>query len=175
MKLMSEEDIYKCKKEKLHELVDKIKNLNQDREKEDARKRAIFNWKEIEKISINVWDEIESLNPEEEYDEMTIHGTTYAYVEMSETYNELDMNILLDVKEFLESDNRLPEGVDLQIKFYDSFLKYPILIEEHIKMLFTRWELRFSNISYEQLRLINESLEEYTSYQNNKVSIYSES
>lgn len=175
MKVMNDKDIYDLKRKVFIDTVDLIKDFNIKKEKEEEQSKKDFSWKKLEKgIMINIWDEIETPNRNEEYDSETIKGSTFAYVE-SDSYNELDMDILLDLRNYIKQNDILPEGVDMSLKFYDSFYKYPILIKENSGSIFRRWQLYFTNIGYKDLEEINEKLVNYKSYDNHLVSIYSES
>lgn len=170
LKILKDSEIYDLKREEFLKTIDLIKQFNKKREKLDNEKKEKFNWGLIEnKISINIWDELE---PQEEGSEF---GETFIYIEESETYDDLDLDILLSLKTFINENNILPEGVKLSLKYYDSFYKYPILIKEHSYSIYRRWQLFLSNVHYEDLEKIARSCKEYNSYDGIKVDIFSES
>jgi len=134
--------------------------------------------KEEKSIPINIWDDFydDGYVPEGKILE------TYAYVEdydLPEIYCKKVLDFLLE-----QINNFQLDGVKTWIEYYDSKIKYPTMTKEKCELLgidydkihFTRWEIRFENLTHKQL----DNLIKYLDFANLKyngvpLNIYSES
>mgnify|MGYP006896883287 CR=1 FL=1 len=133
--------------------------------KEEALEKS-FSISDIKSFNVNVWDDY----PE--------NGTTYAYVESSDTPDKVCIEVLIHLLGFANANSVIQGvGAKLGIRFYDSSNIHPILIGAAGRefSLFKRWEMTIDGASYEDLELIVNELKKTPSYKDKTVSVYSES
>jgi hypothetical protein len=154
------------------EFSNKLTTYHLKHQKKQKKLQKDFSYQKLQKININIWDDFydDGFTPEGETQ------NTYAYVEMSDDIpNVEELNILSTLIKYIKDNNLLPNSVDIELLFYDSTTKHPILVFEHEYMLYKRWQIEFQNITHEILEKLVEDLKGLEKINNVKVDIYSES
>ena len=112
----------------------------------------------MNKISINIWDDFweDDSVPEREIQ------TTFMYIEkgIPESENQNCLSLILDYMRspIIEKSNLLSD-VTVYLTLYNSRDKYPKLAHENPSSMYSRWELRFINLSHEKLELLLKNLQ----------------
>jgi hypothetical protein len=121
-------------------------------------------------IGINIWDDFyeDGYIPEGKIQE------TYLYVE-EELCDQDKFLILSHIMLYIETI--LESKTQRELFFYDSALKYPKLVgTENEYLLFKRWEIRFKNITHQQVdNLVEELNKAEIKYKGEQLEFYSES
>lgn len=136
-----------------------------------------FDYKKIEQININIWDDFYDDN-KSIYNNETENNiqTTFAYVETSNIPNIENQKILSKLINVILENSLLPKDVDMELSFYDSSTKYPILVLDKQNFLYKRWQIDFKNITHKILNKLIENLKKEDIFFNEiKFNIYSES
>jgi len=123
-------------------------------------------------IGINIWDDFyeDGFVPEGEIQE------TYMYVEEHHLSDDTKKFILGWILNKIEFENLLGSSTQCELFYFDSKKEYPNLDPEHSSLHFTRWELRFKNITHQQVENLVDKLNKLKLKLNNEpVEFYSES
>ena len=136
-----------------------------------------FDYKKIKQIDINIWDDFYDDNKSIYNNEIENNiQTTFAYVEMNNIPNIENQKILSKLINVILENSLLSKNIDMELSFYDSSTKYPILVLENQNFLYKRWQIEFKNITHEILDKLIEDLKKMDIFFNEvKFNIYSES
>jgi hypothetical protein len=172
---ISKEKLEKLKKEIRRDtednLSDKLISYHKNYAIKQTKLANAFDFKSLDKISINIWDDFyeDGFAPSNEVQ------STYAYLEMEDIPNIEKKKILEILLDYISNNSLLPEDIDMELVFYDSSTRYPILVLEHEYNLYKRWQINFNNITHKALDNLINQLKKFTEIKKIKVDIYSES
>lgn len=168
-----EEFWIKTIKETQIDFANKIKEHHKLYEQKQEELEKTFSYNILNKININIWDDFydDGYVPEGEFQE------TFAYVDDSDIPNKEAFKILSTLVEYINTNNLLPQNVEMEIKFRDKVIEYPILVVDKntVWSLTKKWEINFKYITHEILEKMVEKLKNFPQINNTKVMIYSES
>ena len=171
-KKIKEEEKRKIVHEAQKEFSDKLITYHTKYLQKQEQLKKDFNYSQINKININIWDDFcdDGFAPNGE------PQNTYAYVEVNDIPDIETKKILEILLDYISANHLLPESVEVDLDFYDSTTKYPILILENEYFLFKRWQINFKNISHKILDKLIDDLQKIELNINEvKFNIYSES
>lgn len=163
----SKERVKTVKKGLMKELEKSVFEYNKNHKKNDRQLRSSFDLNTVDSIDISISNKINK-------EEGETSGITYAYVKNSDFFDEAKLNVLQSVKSFILRNDFLPDGVRMELKYYDSFYKNPSLIFEDPDSLFKRWELKFYNVTPDIISELIEAVELMPSLKGKKIKVYSE-
>jgi hypothetical protein len=121
-------------------------------------------------IGINIWNDFyeDEDVPEGEIQE------TYMYVEEHSLSEDTKKFILGWIFNKIEFDNLLDSSTQCKLFYFDSKEKYPNLSPENSHLHFTRWEIRFKNITHQQVKILVDKLNKLELKLNNEqIEFYS--
>jgi hypothetical protein len=159
------------KRQARNDFADELVAYHEKYNLEQEKLEADFDSLKLKKINVNIWDDFES-------DSCVTDGElqeTYAYVEELKFPDKLCLDILSSTILYINSNNLLPEKVNMSLKFYDSTTKYPILVGENEYSLYKRWQIEFKGITHKILDDLIDKLELFEPFNHIKLNIYSES
>ncbi len=160
-----EKQINKKRSELLHELMNSIQKFHLEYDLKQKKLEKDFNFNQSGEIIINIDDDFTE-------DENT---DTKMCVEHSDIPDKVCFDILLEVKEYIERNELLPEDCSMRFNFYDSASIYPTLALESSYLLFKKWEIIFENINHDIINELLDDLKYFKTYKEVKVTFISES
>lgn len=151
------------------DISDKLKAFHDNYDEQQKALESAFSYKDIERISVNFWDDFCDDGDVEEGKIVE----TYAYIEDPDLPNVECYKLLSRLVDHIEKKRLLPPSVKMRMHFSDSSAKYPHLINEHAYMLRKAWEIRITHITHRLLDELIQNLKNYSDVV--PFNIYSES
>ena len=160
-----EKQIHKKRSELLHDLINSIQKFHLEYDLKQKKLEKEFNFNQLDEIVINIDDDFTE-------DDNT---DTKMCVEHYGIPDKVCFDILLEVKEYIERNELLPEDCSMRFNFYDSASIYPTLALEHSYSMFKKWEIVLENINHEIIDELLNDLKYFKTYKEVKVEFISES
>jgi hypothetical protein len=163
-----EERDRKAEKKGVNHICDELFLFQKRYDEEQASLTSQFDPSLINKVAINIWDEFSD-------EEETEVASAYAYVEHRHIPDSKCFDILHALMTYIVDNKVLPDTVSLNMAFYDSSAKYPILANSMSFALFKRWQINFTGITHKDLDFIINQFESVKSIAGLPISVISES